>query len=148
MYLSTYTCEYACGLLIIARLANDKRNRLEWQFFFSFFSFFFPFSFPLHRWGRANQACTLFPITLCLLLACTTLSSCIVGKNDFFAPTSLVSLFTEEDLAFFIYLWWRSSSILSLKENFCIFSSFLIFSTPTLYLLEGKIVSPYWNYSN
>lgn len=41
-----YTCEYACGLLIIARLANDKRNRLEWQFFFFLFLFFLSFLLP------------------------------------------------------------------------------------------------------
>lgn len=169
MYLSRYTCEYACGLFIIVGLANDKRNR---QFFFPFFLFpffffslFLSFLLPLHRWGRANEACTLFPITV---FASRVYNSPVASSERSFCSNEPVSLFTE-DLAFFAHrflhsrfdvkLSLRSSSIFSYgySRNYLIpaerkfFSLFFLLNLLQLYFLgsgEKFFILQFENYSN
>lgn len=133
---------------------------------FFFFSLFLSFLLPLHRWGRANEACTLFPITV---FASRVYNSPVASSERSFCSNEPVSLFTE-DLAFFAHrflhsrfdvkLSLRSSSIFSYgySRNYLIpaeskfFSLFFLLNLLQPFIFWGaeksKFILQFENYSN
>lgn len=129
VYLSK--CECTCGLLIIVEPANDKRNRIEWQFFFFlslfFFFLFFPFSSPPLMRPREWSVYTV-PRSRCLLLACITLAS---SERSFLLQRACSSFHGGSCFprasSFFIHAWnylWEVARVFSYSRHFFLFFSF------------------------